>query len=150
MGRRSKIKGKVGESEIVEIVTLELALQEGQVRRGDQSFGAHVEPDVVGVPGWWIEVKREQRPSFGAWLTQLAEHLRKARSKALPLLVWRRDRERTWWAVLRLVDFLAVLRERDHLRRENAELRARLALPPRPVQPDPGARQILLSEVITP
>lgn len=148
MARRSANKGKTGELEAVGLLTVELALPPGQLRRGRQEWGAHQEPDVVGVDGWWVEVKRQQRPCFGAWLVLLLQHLTRARSKANPLLLWRRDRSPIWWAVVRLTDWAALVRERAHLAEENARLRSALALPPRPITVEPGARQVTISEAL--
>lgn len=148
MARRSANKGKAGELEVVDLLTVELALPPGKLRRGRQEWGAHQEPDVVGVDGWWCEVKRQQGPRFGAWLLLLLEHITRARSKANPLLLWRRDRSTIWWAVVRLTDWAALVRERAHLLDENARLRAALSLPPRPATVDPGARQVTISEAL--
>lgn len=145
-GSRTR-KGKAGELEIVDFLTIELALPDGTLRRGQQAFGAHHEPDVVGVDGWWTEVKRKERPMFGRWLRELVGALLRARSKSRPLLCWRPNRG-SWWAVLRLVDWCALVRERDHLRAENDRLRSELQLPPRPSSPDPGPRQTTLDEVM--
>lgn len=138
-------KGKAGEEELCGILAVELSLAV-ELRRGEQAFGSHHEPDVCGVPGWWIEAKRAERPSFGKWIRQLIRDITSARSKSLPLLCWRPNRG-SWWAVLRLTDWCALVRERDHLRAENDSLRAELKIPARPTTPDPGPRQLRLDEV---
>ncbi len=139
-------KGKAGELQLCEVLAAELAIPV-DLRRGVQAFGSHHEPDIVGVPGWWVEAKRHERPRLGQWLRQLLRDITDARSKSLPLLCWRPNRG-SWWAVLRLVDWCALVRERDHLRAENERLRAALELPPITTAPAPGPRQCTLDEAL--
>lgn len=142
----AKRKGNDGENELCSVLSIELA-SDVSLRRGEQAFGSHHEPDIVGVPGWWVEAKRHEKPRLGVWLRQLVRDIVAARSKSLPLLCWRPNRG-SWWAVLRLVDWCALVRERDHLRAENDRLRAALGIEPRPLTPDPGPRQRTLDEVM--
>lgn len=125
---KARDKGQRGERELVDFLTDALGTE--GLRRGQQDWGGHVEPDVVGLPGWWVECKREERPRLGAWLTKVVGDLVAARSLAKPLIAWRPNRG-SWWAVLRLVDWCALVRERDHLRAENDRLRAALGIEPR-------------------
>ena len=138
-------KGSQGERELRDFIA-------GRVpgvslRRGRQTFGGHEEPDVVGMTGWWVEAKREQRPSLVAWLRKVVVDLATARSNAKPLVCWRKNRG-IWWAVLRLDDWCALVARVRLLERENTELRFALGEPPRPAVVDAGPRQRTLDEAI--
>ena len=86
----------------------------GDIRRGWQSREGDDEPDVVGVPNFWIECKRQKRTNFRAALRQAQdaspEHL-------LPLAICRDDpgdgtasTESRTYAVMYLKDFEALLK----------------------------------------
>lgn len=139
-----KRKGNAGESELASFIGDRLGVQ---LRRGRQGFGGHVEPDVCGLPGWWVEAKREEKPSLRAWLRRVIVDLATARSSARPLLCWRPNRG-IWWAVLRLEDWCALEARLRLLERENTELRFALGEPPRPTVVDAGPRQRTLDECL--
>lgn len=137
-------KGPLGELELRD--KLEALLGISGLTCGDQRWlGADKVPDVRGVPGWWVECKRVERPSFGKWLVALMGHVVLARTKKRPMLCWRKNRG-LWWAVIRLDDWAALVRELWALRRENEELRAAIGVPPRPL-PQHEPRQVTLDEV---
>ena len=90
MGSLSRNKGRSGEQEIVRILKDELGLGIAVTRNYAQQ--AHTGGvDVLGVPGWAIEVKRAKQFSEG-WWTQTAEQA--ARVGDQPVLLYRLDRKR--------------------------------------------------------
>jgi Holliday junction resolvase len=140
----SNRKGKAGERQLAAFLSEQLG---GELRRSAaQGDGGHVAPDVVGLTGWWVEGKRQERPSIGKWIVKLLADITRARSLDKPLLCWRPNRG-AWWAVLRLHDLCSLIRYSEALARENDELRARLSLPPRASVLEAGPRQITLDEV---
>ena len=78
------------------------------VRRGLQFRDGADAPDVVGVPGWWIECKKGRRPSP---LCALRQAIAAAGQGTLrPVAICREDgREPT--ATLLLADFILLLRQ---------------------------------------
>lgn len=58
MAINSKQKGKRGELEVAKILR-EAGFE--NARRGEQYCGANGDPDVCGLPGVWLEVKRNER-----------------------------------------------------------------------------------------
>lgn len=106
----SREKGKRGEREVAEI----LRNHGYAARRGQQYHGGGDSPDVVGLPGFHIEVKYTQRfDLYGA--------LKQAETDSfgtgyIPLVVYRKAAESgqkkpDWAAVLKLEDFLKILEE---------------------------------------
>jgi len=67
MGGKSRRKGKAGEREAAAALSAVLGLP---CRRGVQYAGGADSPDVVGLPGVHIEVKRCERLNLGAALAQ--------------------------------------------------------------------------------
>lgn len=71
IGRASRAKGAAGEREVVVILKRIGFLD---ARRGAQYRTGKESPDVDGVPGWWIEVKRrKKKPSASQvckWYTE--------------------------------------------------------------------------------
>jgi len=93
----SRTKGKTGEQEVCRIIRDELGID---VHRNwiEQSY--HGGPDIIGVKGWSIEVKRA-KVFRGDWWTQAATQA--ADRKEKPVLVYRLDRH-DWRAVVCLCD----------------------------------------------
>lgn len=91
MGSLSRNKGRAGEQEVVNLLKDELGVP--AIRNYAQQ--AHTGGvDVLGVPGWAIEVKRGKEYING-WWTQTAEQA--ARVGESPVLLYRLDR-RKWRA----------------------------------------------------
>lgn len=96
MGAKSKRKGKVGEQE----ASRELSrLFHVETRRGQQFHGSPDSPDVVGLPGIHVEVKRTEKLSIYAAIDQAVGDA----GEGIPLVVHRRN-EKPWLAVVRLDD----------------------------------------------
>lgn len=109
-GKRSRAKGAGGEREAAHWFRDNWpgCNAEDTQRAANQYRGGGVSPDVVGVPGWWVEVKRRKLDEG------MAKHLIKASSEAkdaTPLVFHRRDGD-TRWLVTLWADDLAALQHR--------------------------------------
>lgn len=108
MGKMSRDKGKVGEREIAAILK-----ENGfaDARRGVQYKGGAGSPDVVGLPGIHIEVKRVEA-------LQLWPAMEQAKAEAavgeMPVVLHRKN-NKPWVAILPLEDFLRMRQERAAL-----------------------------------
>lgn len=112
MGKMSKEKGKRGEREVANILK-----EHGyDAHRGQQFHGGGDSPDVVGLPGFHIEVKYTQRFMPYDALEQ-AENDSKDTGNT-PIVVYRKAAEKgfkkpEWLAVLKFEDFLRILEEKQ-------------------------------------
>lgn len=120
MGKRSRTKGASAEREAAAFLT-----EHGfPARRGRQYSGGPGTPDISAagqvtkspLPGWHCEVKRVERFQLYPALEQATED---ADEGERPLVIHRKNRQE-WVAVLRLEDFLWLLRAdwRDKLTSE--------------------------------
>lgn len=66
-GRKSRNKGKRWEQDVARTMR---AIFGDHVKRGWQSRAGDDDPDIVGVPHFWIECKRQKRTNFRAALRQ--------------------------------------------------------------------------------
>lgn len=101
MGKASRDKGKRGERELARI----LKDHGYNARRGQQYSGASGDADVVGLPGFHIEVKRVERLRLYDALAQ-AQH--DAREDEKPVVIHRQN-GRGWVVILTLEDFLQII-----------------------------------------
>lgn len=97
MGKMSRDKGKVGEREIANI----LKAHGYDAHRGVQYHGGQDSPDVVGLPGYHIEVKRTERLNL---YEAMAQSKRDAGTDK-PIVIHRRNREE-WVVIQPLEDWL--------------------------------------------
>ena len=99
MGKQSQRKGADGERELVNVLQ-----QYGfnTERGGSQSFGTV--PDVTGLPGIHIEVKRVERLNVPEAMAQAVRDSAKFRD-GLPALFHRRNRQ-PWLVTMRLDDWM--------------------------------------------
>ena len=102
MGKASRDKGKRGEREVA--AALRAAGYDGE--RGQQYHGGKDSPDVTGLPGVHLEVKRVERFDLYGALSQAKGDA----GENIPVVVHRRN-NCEWVAVLRLEDFLEFYRE---------------------------------------
>lgn len=109
----SRQKGKAGELEAAHFLT---SLFHQPVRRGQQFRGGAESPDVVGLDGLHIEVKRVQKLNLDAAMEQAA---REAATDEVAVVLHRTNRKK--WKVsfyaddlLRLLDAANALIDRGH------------------------------------
>lgn len=102
MGLKSKTKGKVGEREVAALLR-----EYGFVgQRGVQYQGGKDSADVLGLPGYHIEVKRVERFDLEAAMDQARND---AAGAAVPI-VFHRKSKRDWVVVLDADKFLTLVR----------------------------------------
>lgn len=102
----SRNKGKVGEREAAELLR-----NHGfdDARRGMQFRGGPDSPDVVGLPGHHVEVKRCESLSVYVAMDQANKDRREGE---IPLILHRRN-NRTWLAIVPATDYLRLVRRAD-------------------------------------
>ena len=100
----SKAKGGRGEREFAA-----LCRYEGYdgARRGRQFQGGVDSPDVKGLPGIHVEVKRTERLNIHEAMTQA---VRDCNGQALPIVAHRRNRD-GWMITMRAADWFSLYRE---------------------------------------
>ena len=86
MSASQRRKGITGEQEVAHILSTALGLE---VKRNwtEQFFGGAF--DLIGVPGWAIEVKRAKHESIRDWWQQAVTQAKRAKLK--PALIYRID-----------------------------------------------------------
>ena len=101
----SRRKGAVGEREIAKYLR-----EHGfaEARRGQQFKGGADSPDVVGLTGFHIEVKRVERLDLNAAMEQ---SIRDCGENETPIVVHRRNND-YWKVTMRLDDFMEVIHGR--------------------------------------
>lgn len=101
----SRRKGAVGEREIAKYLR-----DHGftEARRGQQFKGGADSPDVVGLTGFHIEVKRAERLDLNAAMEQ---SIRDCGENETPIVVHRRNND-YWKVTMRLDDFMEVIHGR--------------------------------------
>ena len=98
----SRDKGKRGEREVADF----LKAHGYDARRGQQFCGANGDADVVGLPGFHIEVKRTERLDlYGALEQSRAD----ARDGETPVVFHRRNRK-AWIVAMDAEDFIRLIR----------------------------------------
>lgn len=98
----SRAKGAAGERELAAF----LRERGFDSRRGQQFSGGADSPDVTGIPGVHIEAKRVEAGNPYVWLDQA---IRDAGKDKTPVVMHRRNK-RGWIAILRLEDFLPLVK----------------------------------------
>lgn len=113
MGKAEREKGKRGEREVSQILR-ENGYEDAH--RGVQYQGGPESPDVVGMPGVHIEVKRTERPRIYEYMEQAEGD---ADEDEVPVVVHRQNGKK-WLAILPFTDFIKMRRIIDGLE-ESAE-----------------------------
>jgi hypothetical protein len=106
-GRASRNKGRRGEQDVARILREGLPEIADTLRRGWQSRFGSDEPDVLGLPGFWLEHKCGRQPNIRAAFKQAVSA---AKGRAFPLAVIQDDHARERMCVLGLQDLLRILR----------------------------------------
>lgn len=86
MGASQRTKGQVGEREVANILSSALGIEVARNWRAQFDGGAF---DLIGLPGWAVEVKRAKREDRAAWWRQAA--IQAASKDLLPALIYRID-----------------------------------------------------------
>lgn len=107
MGKMSRDKGKAGEREVAKLLK---SFGFSGARRGQQFAGGGDSPDVVGLPGFHIEVKRSETFSPYAALSQAIGD--SAKGEDIPIVFHRRN-SNEWIVVIQANDFLNFIREQQ-------------------------------------
>lgn len=105
MGKKSQRKGAVGELELARL----LRAEGFEIERGGMSFGTV--PDLVGLPGIHIEVKRTERLQLSDAMAQAVRDAAEF-DDGLPAVFHRKNRE-GWIVSMRLEDWLNVYKGLD-------------------------------------
>lgn len=106
-GRASRRKGSRGELEVAKV----FADHGFNVRRTPNSGGLSIKGDLIGLDGYSVEVKRQERLAIPAWLRQAHRDA----GIDVPLLIFRTsatlkaDPLSRWHVTLPLDDFAALL-----------------------------------------
>ncbi len=103
MGALSRTKGAEAEREICRL--LNDAGLPAQRTAPLQAWGGSRDADVIGIPGVFLEIKRQERIEIDKWCAQ-AEL---ASSVDVPVVAWRRSRQ-PWRCALPLEDFLTLVK----------------------------------------
>ena len=104
-GRYSRNKGKAGEREFTKLLK-----QYGfNAQRGVQYKGTPDSPDVIGIPGFHIEVKRTERLHL---YDALKQSISESNENEIPIVAHRKNREE-WIVILRATDFLEMVRKNE-------------------------------------
>ena len=106
MGRTSREKGKRGEREVAAILR---AHGYDEARRGQQYNGSDGSADVVGIPGYHVEVKRVEALKLYDALTQSQDD---AKPGEVPIVVHRRN-GKPWVVIMELEQFLDIISGRE-------------------------------------
>ena len=113
MAVNSKAKGKKGETEIALLMR---QCGYANARRSAQYCGNTGDaPDVLGVDGLHIEVKRREQIQDDVFIQQAEKEAKKG---LVPVVMYRRSREK-WKVCLRLDVFMAIWGELSELQRHN-------------------------------
>ena len=104
----SKRKGAVGEREIAQYLR-----EHGftEAKRGVQYQGSPDSPDVTGLTGFHIEVKRVEKLELDK---ALAQSIRDAGADEIPVVFHRKNRTK-WKCTLLLDDFMKIIEKSVHL-----------------------------------
>ena len=111
MGAKSQRKGRTGEIEIANILQ-----SHGIPATPGAAVSYGTTPDVVGLAGYHLEIKRVERLNVPAAMAQSIKDSERF-DDGTPLLLHRRNREE-WLCTMRLTDFLS-LYEREKVRKNS-------------------------------
>lgn len=99
MSASQRLKGQRGEREAFRLMSDRL----GTVVRRNIDQARHGGADGMDLPGWAVEVKRQQRAFVELWWRQAVEQAAACEPPRRPLLLYRAN-HKPWRAVLRLAD----------------------------------------------
>ena len=101
----SRTKGKRGELEAAHL----LKEYGYEARRGQQFSGANGDPDVVGLPGVHIEVKRVEKLNL---YEAVAQSVRDAKEGEIPIVLHRKNRAK-WLVTMPFEEWMKLYKARE-------------------------------------
>lgn len=101
MGKSSQAKGAEGERELARI----LAKEGYCIMRGGASYGTL--PDLIGLPGIHIEVKRVEKLNITEAMHQAERDAERFNNYGIPVVFHRKNREK-WLVTMNLTDWLEI------------------------------------------
>ena len=101
----SRTKGKRGELEAAHL----LKEYGYEARRGQQFSGANGDPDVVGLPGVHIEVKRVEKLNL---YEAVAQSVRDAKEGEIPIVLHRKNRAK-WLVTMQFEEWMKLYKARE-------------------------------------
>lgn len=128
MSAMSRNKGKVGEREVAQL----LRDHGFDARRGVQFQGGPDSPDVIGLPGVHVEVKRTEKFHLYPSLEQAKAERKDGDIPA----VFHRANSRPWVVILRAEDFLGLIRATTPIRADS------------PVYGSPKLKSVIIDSVL--
>ena len=103
----SKLKGGRGEREFAALCR-EYGYTE--VHRGQQFVGGYDSPDVAGLPGVHVEVKRVEKLNIHE---AMGQSIRDSEGKAIPIVSHRRNHDK-WLVTMRFTDWIQLYSKWEH------------------------------------
>lgn len=112
MSRASREKGKRGERALAAVLRESFPVFADSIKRGWQTRVGCDDPDVCGLPGFWIEHKSGLKPNVRNALKQArADSKKKVRQgRTIPMAVIQDDFARDRFCVVDLNDMVRILR----------------------------------------
>lgn len=112
-GKMSRNKGGSGEREVAGILKAGLGIDISRTPRS--GAWKHAKGDLYGVPGFNVEVKRQERTRVEEWYQQSVDDTKEGE---IPLLIYRRSRQ-PWKVVISLDHFIDIMK--SHIERNQDE-----------------------------
>lgn len=105
MGRSQRVKGATAEREVAKIFR-ENGF-DSQRTAPLQPNKAHQAADINGVPGYHLEIKRQETIKIGEWTAQAEDEAPKG---ITPIVIYRKSHQ-PWRVVIKLEDFITLLKK---------------------------------------
>ncbi len=110
MSKASRDKGKRGERALAAMLRESFPAFADNIRRGWQTRLGCDDPDVCGLPGFWLEHKSGQQPNMRAAFRQARTECKRKQPTPIPMAVIQDDHARERMCVVGLEDMVRILR----------------------------------------
>lgn len=117
MGKSERLKGANGEREVARKfrdygIELLRVPNSGGLQRRPEEHG-----DLLGLPGFNVEIKRQEKANVWAWCEQSESD---ALPNTVPLVIFRRNRTK-WRVILPLDDFIEMYLNANRTKKNNSD-----------------------------
>lgn len=103
-GKMSRAKGSRGELEAAKIASEHLGLE---INRTPNSGGLWIPGDIQGIPGFHVEVKRQEKLAIDKWWEQSVQD---CPENTIPIVVFRKNSQK-WRVVIDYNNFLDLVKK---------------------------------------